>query len=71
MNKFYWKLEYDDMQPAFKSGDIWVTYAWPNDYNDMLAAGLKTGYHGSVRGAAGVVLRIHHAEGLAELLPQP
>ena len=44
MNKFYWKLEYDDMQPAFKSGDIWVTYAWPNDYNDMLAAGLKTGY---------------------------
>ena len=44
VNKFYWKLEYDDMQPAFKSGDIWVTYAWPNDYNDMLAAGLKTGY---------------------------
>jgi spermidine/putrescine transport system substrate-binding protein len=44
VNKFYWKLEYDDMQPAFKSGDIWVTYAWPNDYNDMLAAGLDTGY---------------------------
>ena len=44
VNKFYWKLEYDDMQPAFKSGDVWVTYAWPNDYNDMLAAGLKTGF---------------------------
>ena len=44
VNKFYWKLEYDDMQPAFKSGDIWITYAWPNDYNDMLEAGLKTGY---------------------------
>jgi len=44
LNKFYWKLEYDDMQPAFKSGDIWITYAWPNDYNDMLEAGLKTGY---------------------------
>jgi len=29
LNKFYWKLEYDDMQPAFKSGDIWITYAWP------------------------------------------
>jgi spermidine/putrescine-binding protein len=44
VNKFYWKLEYDDMQPAFKSGDVWVTYAWPNDYNDMLAAGLKAGF---------------------------
>ncbi len=44
LNSFYWKLEYDDMQPAFKSGDIWITYAWPNDYNDMLVAGLDTGW---------------------------
>ena len=44
LNSFYWKLEYDDMQPAFKSGDIWITYAWPNDYNDMLVAGLDAGW---------------------------
>lgn len=44
LNAFYWKLEYDDMQPAFKSGDIWITYAWPNDMNDMLVAGLDTGW---------------------------
>lgn len=44
VNSFYWKLEYTDMQPAFKNGDIWITYAWPNDYNDMLTAGLPTGW---------------------------
>jgi spermidine/putrescine transport system substrate-binding protein len=44
LNSFYWKLEYDDMQPAFKSGDIWVTYAWPNDFNDMLVAGIDAGW---------------------------
>jgi spermidine/putrescine-binding protein len=44
LNAFYWKLEYDDMQPAFKSGDIWITYAWPNDFNDMLVAGLDVGW---------------------------
>jgi spermidine/putrescine transport system substrate-binding protein len=35
VNKFYWTSEYGDMQPAFKSGDIWITYSWPNDYKDM------------------------------------
>ena len=44
LNSFYWKLEYDDMQTAFKSGDIWVTYSWPNDFNDMLVAGLDAGW---------------------------
>jgi spermidine/putrescine transport system substrate-binding protein len=38
LNKFYWTSEYGNMQPAFKSGDIWVTYSWPNDYKDMAAA---------------------------------
>jgi len=44
LNLKYWHLEYDDMQPAFKSGDFWVTYAWPNDFNDMLVAGLDVGW---------------------------
>jgi spermidine/putrescine-binding protein len=44
LNSFYWKLEYDDMQTAFKAGDLWVTYSWPNDFNDMLVAGLDAGW---------------------------
>ncbi|MEA2184968.1 MAG: spermidine/putrescine transport system substrate-binding protein [Solirubrobacteraceae bacterium] len=44
LNSSYWKLEYDDMQPAFKSGEVWITYAWPNDFNDMLVAGLDAGW---------------------------
>jgi spermidine/putrescine transport system substrate-binding protein len=44
LNAFYWKLEYDDMQPAFFSGDIWITYAWPNDFNDALNHGLDAGW---------------------------
>ena len=35
LNKFYWTSEYGNMQPAFKSGDIWITYSWANDYVDM------------------------------------
>ena len=35
LNKFYWTSEYGNMQPAFKSGDIWITYSWANDYTDM------------------------------------
>jgi len=50
LNSFYWKLEYDDMQPGFKSGDIWVTYAWPNDFNDMLVAGLDAGWLNPTQG---------------------
>ncbi|HLN06276.1 MAG TPA: hypothetical protein VK217_08360 [Acidimicrobiales bacterium] len=28
LNKFYWGSEYGQMQPAFKSGTIWITYSW-------------------------------------------
>jgi spermidine/putrescine transport system substrate-binding protein len=44
LNKFYWTSEYGNMQPAFKNGDIWITYAWPNDYKDMRDAGLEVDY---------------------------
>jgi spermidine/putrescine-binding protein len=44
LNKFYWTSEYGNMQPAFKNGDIWITYAWPNDYKDMREAGLDVEY---------------------------
>jgi spermidine/putrescine transport system substrate-binding protein len=44
LNKFYWSSEYGQMQPAFKSGDIWITYAWQAAYVIMKQAGLKVKY---------------------------
>jgi len=44
LNKFYWQSEYSQMQPAFKSGDIWITYAWQDSYVTMKGAGLKVAY---------------------------
>lgn len=44
LNKFYWSSEYGQMQPAFKSGDIWITYSWQDAYVAMSKAGLKVAY---------------------------
>jgi spermidine/putrescine-binding protein len=44
LNKFYWSSEYGQMQPAFKSGDIWITYSWQAAYVIMKQAGLKVKY---------------------------
>ncbi|HEY3766901.1 MAG TPA: substrate-binding domain-containing protein [Gaiellales bacterium] len=46
LNKFYWSSEYGagGMQPAFKSGDIWITYSWQDAYVSMKAAGLDVVY---------------------------
>jgi spermidine/putrescine-binding protein len=44
LNKFYWSSEYGQMHPAFKSGDIWITYAWQAAYVTMKQAGLKVAY---------------------------
>jgi spermidine/putrescine transport system substrate-binding protein len=44
LNKFYWSSEYGQMQPAFKSGDIWITYSWQDAYVAMNKAGLKVAY---------------------------
>jgi spermidine/putrescine transport system substrate-binding protein len=44
LNKFYWSSEYGQMQPAFKAGDIWITYAWQDAYVSMNAAKLKVAY---------------------------
>jgi len=44
LNKFYWKAEYSDMQPAFKQGDIWIAYSWQDAYVNMKAAGLKVNF---------------------------
>jgi spermidine/putrescine transport system substrate-binding protein len=44
LDKFYWSSEYSQMQPAFKSGDIWVAYTWQDAYVAMKNAGLKVAY---------------------------
>jgi spermidine/putrescine transport system substrate-binding protein len=44
INKFYWSSEYQQMQPAFKAGDIWITYAWQDAYVAMNAAKLQVAY---------------------------
>jgi spermidine/putrescine transport system substrate-binding protein len=44
LNKFLWSSEYGQMQPAFKSGDIWITYSWQAAYVIMKEAGLKVAF---------------------------
>jgi spermidine/putrescine transport system substrate-binding protein len=44
LNKFYWSSEYGQMQPSFKSGDIWITYSWQDAYVAMSKAGLQVAY---------------------------
>ena len=44
LNKFYWSSEYSQMQPAFKSGDIWIAYTWQDTYVAMKNAGVKVAY---------------------------
>jgi spermidine/putrescine transport system substrate-binding protein len=44
LNKFYWSSEYQQMQPAFKAGDIWIAYTWQDAYVSMKAAKLQVNY---------------------------
>jgi spermidine/putrescine-binding protein len=53
LNKFYWKSEYSDMQPAFKAGDIWITYSWQDAYVNMKAAGLPVEFMQPSQGKLG------------------
>jgi spermidine/putrescine transport system substrate-binding protein len=75
VNKFYWTSEYGNMQPAFKSGDIWITYSWANDYKDMRDAGLAVDFmnpkEGPLAWYCGFVLgkdtkNFHHAHRYVE-----
>jgi spermidine/putrescine transport system substrate-binding protein len=44
LNKFYWSSEYGQMQPAFKSGTIWIAYTWQDALVSMQKAGRKVAY---------------------------
>jgi len=41
--RMIWSSE-TDMDNAFASGDIWIAYAWPNDWVQMKAKKLKVAY---------------------------
>ena len=53
LNKFYWKSEYSDMQPAFKAGDIWISYALQDAYVNMKAEGLAVEFMEPSQGKLG------------------
>jgi spermidine/putrescine transport system substrate-binding protein len=44
LNKLYWASEYDQEQPNFKSGTVWITYAWQDSLVSMTQAGLKCAF---------------------------
>jgi spermidine/putrescine transport system substrate-binding protein len=41
--RMFWSSE-TDMQNAFAAGDLWIAYAWPNDWVQMKAKKLKVEY---------------------------
>jgi len=66
LNKFYWGSEYGQMQPAFKSGTIWITYSWQDALVSMTAAGLPVAYlspsQGRLSWLCGFMLGAHTQE---------
>ena len=38
LNKFYWESEYGQMQPALKSGTVWIAYSWQDTLVSMKSA---------------------------------
>jgi spermidine/putrescine transport system substrate-binding protein len=44
LNKFYWESEYDQMQPAIKSGTVWIAYSWQDTLVSMKAAKVPVGF---------------------------
>ena len=44
LNKLYWGSEYSQEQPNFKSGEVWITYAWQDSLVSMTSAGLKCAF---------------------------
>jgi spermidine/putrescine transport system substrate-binding protein len=75
LNKFLWASEYGQMHPAFKSGDIDITYSWQAAYVIMKEAGLKVDFmqpeEGRLSWACGFMLgadtkNYHHAHKYVE-----
>lgn len=44
LNKFYWDSEYGQMQPAIKSGTVWIAYSWQDTLVTMKAAKIPVAF---------------------------
>ena len=44
LNKLYWDSEYNQEQPNFQSGTVWITYAWQDSLVSMTQAGVKCAF---------------------------
>jgi spermidine/putrescine transport system substrate-binding protein len=44
LNKFYYNNEFSQMQPALKSGDVWIAYGFPGDYTTLKAQGVPVAF---------------------------
>jgi len=44
LNKLYWGSEYNQEQPNFKSGTVWITYAWQDSLVSMTGDGIKCAF---------------------------
>ena len=70
LNKFYWESEYGQMQPAIKSGDVWIAYSWQDTLVTMKAEEPGGRVPAAEPGRARLVLRLHARQGHGELLPR-
>jgi spermidine/putrescine-binding protein len=53
--KFYWDAEYGQLQPALKSGDVWIANGYDADYVAMLSKGIPVAYMRPSQGRLGWV----------------
>ncbi len=49
-NKFYWDSEYSQMQPAVKSGTVWVAYSWQDTLVSMKSANVPVAFMNPTQG---------------------
>ena len=70
LNKFYWESEYSQMQPAIKSGTIWIAYSWQDTQVAMKKAGISGRIHEPQPGPTVVAVRVHAGRTHQELPPR-
>lgn len=44
LNKFYWTSDVNDLDPAVKSGEIWLAYSWQGSYYRLLQDKVPVAY---------------------------
>jgi spermidine/putrescine transport system substrate-binding protein len=44
LNKFYWTSDVNDLDPAVKSGEVWIAYSWQGSYYRLLGDKVPVAY---------------------------